>query len=162
LIGIFANHNANAAISSLLNKFTLKQPIMFGSMVGATYLSGKEFKMGADLLTTTIRLNDGRIINPLSNLSEFLSASVDAVKDPVLNFMNLNTITADTGAMLARVGYSMEDIALLFNQPIIRSLCELHLRGNDFNITNSVVKLKNEYVQILSDMGSEYEKETNM
>jgi hypothetical protein len=58
------------------------------------------------------------------NMAEFLAASVDAVKDPVLNFLNLNTLTADAGALLARLGYTTKEIGLLFNQPIIRQVCE--------------------------------------
>ena len=58
-----------------------------------------------------------------TNVAEYLAASVDAVKDPVLNFLNLNLITADAGALLARIGYTPNEIGLLFNQPIIKDLC---------------------------------------
>jgi hypothetical protein len=56
-------------------------------------------------------------------MAEFLAASVDAVKDPTLGYLNLNTLTAAPGAMLARLGYTMDEIALLFNQPIIKEIC---------------------------------------
>lgn len=106
LIGIFANQNTNHAFSSLMSEFTLKNPIRFA---GHSY---------NDLLYAP----EG--IDVDLNVAEFLAASVDAVKDPVLNFLNLNTITADAGAVLARIGYTTQEIGLLFNQPIIKEICE--------------------------------------
>jgi hypothetical protein len=106
LIGIFANQNTNHAFSSLMSEFTLKDPIRFA---GHSY---------NDLLHAP------KGVNVDLNVAEFLAASVDAVKDPVLNFLNLNTITADAGAVLARIGYTTQEIGLLFNQPIIKEICE--------------------------------------
>lgn len=108
LIGIFANQNTNHAFSSLMQAFYLKKPIAFG-----------EHPEG---LSDMLHKTDYEAID--SNMAEFLAASVDAVKDPVLNFLNLNTITADAGAVLARLGYSIRDVGLLFNQPIIKEICE--------------------------------------
>lgn len=106
LIGIFANQNTNHAFSSLMSEFTLKDPIRFA---GHSYNDLLHAPKGIDVDL---------------NVAEFLAASVDAVKDPVLNFLNLNTITADAGAVLARLGYTTQEIGLLFNQPIIKEICE--------------------------------------
>lgn len=106
LIGIFANQNTNHAFSSLMKEFTLKEPIRFA---GHSYNDLLHAPKGIDVDL---------------NVAEFLAASVDAVKDPVLNFLNLNTITADAGAVLARIGYTTQEIGLLFNQPIIKEICE--------------------------------------
>ena len=106
LIGIFANQNTNHAFSSLMSEFTLKEPIKFA---GHSYNDLLHAPKGIDVDL---------------NVAEFLAASVDAVKDPVLNFLNLNTITADAGAVLARIGYTTQEIGLLFNQPIIKEICE--------------------------------------
>lgn len=119
LIGIFANQNTNHAFASLMEEFYLKEAISFA---GKTY---------ADLL------HNSEIDTSLS-VAEFLAASVDAVKDPVLGFLNLNTITADAGAMLARLGFTTEDIGLLFNQPIIKDICEYSF-NNDMSDINSVI-----------------------
>lgn len=117
LIGIFANQNANHAFASSMNVFRLKKPISF---------CGKEKK---DLLHKDPE--DAAIIDLY--MAEFLAASVDAVKDPVLNYLNLNTITADAGAVLARLGYNTKEIGLLFNQPIIRMVCEETFNNNRSN-----------------------------
>lgn len=106
LIGIFANQNTNHAFSSLMSEFALKDPIRFA---GHSYNDLLHAPKGIDVDL---------------NVAEFLAASVDAVKDPVLNFLNLNTITADAGAVLARIGYTTQEIGLLFNQPIIKEICE--------------------------------------
>lgn len=112
LIGIFANQNVNHAFASLMQSYVLNKPIAFGSYV--------DYGL-SDL-----------IHNPMAGqtTAEFLAASVDAVKDPVLNFLNLNVITADSGAVLARLGYSSLEIGLLFNQPAIKFICEQSFNYN--------------------------------
>lgn len=112
LIGIFANQNVNHAFASLMQSYVVNKPIAFGSHANEGL---------SDL-----------IHNPLAGqtTAEFLAASVDAVKDPVLNFLNLNVITADAGAVLARLGYSSTEIGLLFNQPAIVYICEQSLNRN--------------------------------
>lgn len=125
LIGIFANHNTHHAfISSLAEcKFDLKTgSIAFGNHPEGLY----------DLLHAP----NGA--DTFLSMAEYLASSVDAVKDPVLNFLNLNTLTADSGALLSRLGYSFEEIGLLFNQPIIKELCEYCVDNNITDITNGI------------------------
>lgn len=112
LIGVFANQNTNHAFSSLLHTFILKNPIEFA---GHSYYDLIHGPQGVDVDL---------------NIAELLSASVDTVKDPVLNFLNLNTITADAGAVLARIGYTTQEIGLLFNQPIIKEICDYSFNNN--------------------------------
>lgn len=126
LIGIFANQNTNHAFASLMDEFYLKEPISFA---GKSYF---------DLL------HNSEVDTSLT-VAEFLSASVDAVKDPVLNFLNLNTITADAGAMLARLGYTTEDIGLLFNQPIIKDICEYSFNNGVSNIDTVIRNVLDTY-----------------
>lgn len=108
LIGIFANQNTNHAFASLMSEFKLRTPI---AICG--------HNEGFDDL-----LHAPEGTNPSLNVAECLAASVDAVKDPVLNYLNFNTVTADAGALLARLGYTGEEIGIFLNQPIIRELCE--------------------------------------
>ena len=109
LIGIFANQNTNHVYASTMHSLMLAEPLYFGNHTEFglnDFLHGPE---GVDVDT---------------NVAEYLAASVDAVKDPVLNFLNLNLITADAGALLARIGYTPQEIGLLFNQPIIKDICD--------------------------------------
>lgn len=117
LIGIFANHNTNHAYSSIMNTFAVATPIKFGSHS----ING---------LSDLKNINN----NALTQIHELLSSSVDAVKDPVLNYLNLNIFTADSGALLTRLGYDFEEIGLLFNQPIIK---EIVLYGEREGVTIS-------------------------
>ena len=119
LIGIFANQNTNNAIASLMKEFSLVQPIAFGNHPNGL----------------------SNLLNPNALTKELLAAAVDAVKDPVLNFLNLNTITADSAGMLCRLGYSFEEIGLLMNQPIIRKLCEYCMDNNMSDIDTAIDNL---------------------
>lgn len=107
LIGIFANQNTNHAFASLMKEFRLDNTTI--AFAGHSY---KDF----------LHAPNGVDVN--LHVAELLAASVDAVKDPVLNFLNLNTVTADSGAMLIRLGYTPLEVGLLFNQPIIKELCD--------------------------------------
>lgn len=135
LIGIFANHNTNHAFASLMKKFRIKS----GSEIefaGHTILDGYGFDL----------LHGPKGVDVDLNLAEFLAASVDAVKDPVLNFLNFNTLTADSGALLARVGYNTMEIGLLFNQPIIKEVCE-YAFNNGLRLDDAIRDVTKQYSQ---------------
>nr|DAI58698.1 MAG TPA: hypothetical protein [Crassvirales sp.] len=80
----------------MLHKYELNSPIAFGN-----HMDGLK-----DLIHSP---------NAKKTCAELLAASVDAVKDPVLNYLNLNETTADAAAVLARLGYSTTEIGLLLN-----------------------------------------------
>ena len=122
LIGIFANQNANHAMASLMKEFRLTNPIAFGKH-------------------TTGLIN---LLNPEALTKELLAAAVDAVKEPSLNFLNLNTITADSAGMLCRLGYSSEEIGLLMNQPIIRRFCNYCMNNNFRDIDTAINNILDE------------------
>lgn len=131
LIGIFANQNTNHAFASLMKSFKISKPIEFA---GHSYGDGR--------FSDFLHAPNGVDVD--LNVAEFLSASVDAVKDPVLNFMNLNTLTADTGAVLARIGYTTTEIGMLFNQPIIKEVCEYSF-NNSVGIDTAIREIREKY-----------------
>lgn len=135
LIGIFANQNTNHAFTSLMKSFRLKKAIAFA---GHSYGDG----------LTSDFLQAPRGVNVDLHVAELLAASVDAVKDPVLNFLNLNTVTADSGAMLTRIGYTPTEIGLLFNQPIIKELCDFCF-NNNMSTKAAIGILMNKYTKKL-------------
>ena len=131
LIGIFANQNTNHAFASLMKSFKISKPIEFA---GHSYGDGK--------FSDFLHAPNGVDVD--LNVAEFLAASVDAVKDPVLNFMNLNTLTADAGAVLARIGYTTTEIGMLFNQPIIKEVCEYSF-NNSVGIDTAIREIREKY-----------------
>lgn len=106
-IGIFANHSTNMVYSQALYSMSLKTDKEISMMV-----NGKLAKY-SDL----IHNEDGKLY-----IAELLAASVDAVKDPVLNFLNINTYTANTAALMARLGINPLQIGLFLNQPVIKDV----------------------------------------
>lgn len=110
LIGIFANHNTNHAFARLMYSMRLKTDEFGKASFGFAGHNYSDF------------LNTPEGVDVTRNIAEFLAASVDAVKDPVLNFLNLNTVTADVGATLIRLGYTMKEVGALLNQPVIKRL----------------------------------------
>lgn len=157
LIGIFANDSVNNFISKGLKTFKITDPknrILFGSLKDAvTEVDGvtediDTNDLGLSFLHTTV---NGVLIK--RTLAELLAASVDAVKDPVLNFLNLNSITADAAAMLARLGYTTRDIGLLLNQPVIKDMCRFMKRTGETSVRRALTRmLSNRGVQGASAM----------
>jgi hypothetical protein len=54
------------------------------------------------------------------NCANFSAASVDNVKDPVLADLMQNTETANVAGFMLRAGMSIEEVGLLFSQPVVR------------------------------------------
>lgn len=57
--------------------------------------------------------------------SEFYAASVDAVKDPVLDGLKQNMRTVGVLNTMLRIGFTIQEAALLFNQPEIREAADV-------------------------------------
>lgn len=130
LIGIFANQNTNHVYCAGLSQLTLNTPIAFGQYA----------ETGLDDL-----INAPEGVDTYRTLAELLAASVDAVKDPVLGYMNLNTLTANAACLLGRLGYDFFDIGLLLNQPVIKYVCNYAQENDlplDYAINNFTASIK--------------------
>lgn len=135
VIGIMANHNTNAVYSKAMNRLALREPI----------------KIFGEVLQDLNSSNTGR--DYMLTLAELLASSVDAVKTPVLNFLNINSYTANTAALLARLGLSTEEIGLFLNQPIIREVCEFASNSGNNSVSNAIDRIADKYKL---DMKGEY------
>lgn len=126
MIGIYANHNANHA----LIQHTDLELNDYGTFV----LNGDERKSLHD-----IKAKNGGFIT--RNVSGFLAASVDNVKDPVLASLNQNTFTADASMLLARLGYNPTEIGVLMAQPIVKEITQAYFReSRDGKSKNSIIE----------------------
>ena len=130
LIGIFANQNTHHVFCSALERLALKDAIAFGDHPDGL---GNFLHKGDDAAEIDV------------NMAELLAAAVDAVKDPVLNYLNLNLVTADSAAVLFRLGYSQKEVGLLLNQPIIKDLCE-EVANNGTTVEVAINKISKQYV----------------
>lgn len=135
LIGIYANHNANHALMQD-TQLELSDKGTFN------FLYGGNNKLKS---LHSIKAPDGSYIS--RNNAGFLAASVDAVKDPVLNYMNLNTFTADASMLLSRLGYTPNEIGMLLSQPIVQKMTELYFRENKNGMSKEDIidKIMTEY-----------------
>ena len=99
LIGIYANHNVAHALCQGSN-LQLKKPVVF---------NGKKYQSFGNIYDTS-----GRRIS--RNIAEFLAASVDNAKDPVLAKLWQNDHTASATCFLLRLGVPIKEIIDCFKQ----------------------------------------------
>ena len=121
MIGIYANNNANHAMA----QHTTLECIPF-TLNGVTYSSLHNIKNAAGNYITR-------------NISNFLAASVDNVKDPVLRDLMQNTITGDVTCFLLRAGVEPNEVGLLMNQPIVKDIIKA-LKENEFKDRKTVIE----------------------
>ena len=129
LIGIYANDSSNYNIFANIKSMKLTgTPIIFGSMINSDIPEGGVNMLVKESLGKTTK----------QKLAELLAAAVDAVKDPVLNYLNLDSVTGEAATVLIRMGYDTIDIGLLFNQPIIAETLTLMKREGISNTTVAI------------------------
>ena len=90
--------------------------------------------------------NEGTLIG--KTLGSLVSASADAVKDPILNLMNINMTTAGMLNTMLRLGMTFEDAALFLSQDIIERTLNKFNRENLTNyesLSNIIGKWLTEY-----------------
>lgn len=135
LIGIFANNNTSHAFLSMQNiTFNMKK---YGNFT----FNGVTISDTSNNRIDKLIGKDGSLIS--KTIAGFLAASVDAVKDPVLNYMNLNTMTAGPAMVLARLGFDSDSIGLLLTQPIIEDLSnEFFKRNNEGYVSIESIIMK--------------------
>lgn len=115
LIGIFAvNRTAHAVIENegymvnVDNACRLTEPFTVAGMV----FGGN---MPIDVRIDKTGQSVGKVLGSL------VASAADAVKDPVLNLMNINSNTANILNTLVRMGMSFDDVALFLSQRAITS-----------------------------------------
>ena len=129
LIGIYANDSSNYNIFANIKSMKLTgTPIIFGSMINSDIPEGGVNMLVKESLGKTTK----------QKLAELLAAAVDAVKDPVLNYLNLDSVTGEAATVLIRMGYDTVDVGLLFNQPIIAETLTLMQREGISNTTVAI------------------------
>lgn len=146
LIGIFAvNKIAHAVLEA--NDFYVDIPEICGSdfAIGDT-----EFK---DRMKVDPRYDtNGSIIGKV--LGSLVGASADAVKDPVLNLMNINITTAGMLNTMVRLGVPFEDAALFLSQDIVTRVIDEYNKRNLSNYAS--------IDDVINDFMEDIEKRTGL
>lgn len=110
----------------------------------------------------------GRWISEL--LSEALTGFVDAAKDPFVFELNLSLATAGTWFYLQKLGVPVQDIAYLFNQPIVEQYMKEDAKnrtyfkktnGDNLNKFMMMMKVAAPYMDKIPSLKGEYEKILN-
>ena len=144
LIGIFAQANVSHAFISLVERTSLNIPQENAFRLNGIQVGGDEFFID-EVLTRD------KSINISNNLAALLAASVDAVKDPILNLININIDTANLVTSLLRMGFNMQTVSLLCGQPVIKDLIkEYNIKKADgiYVDINSIIDKK---IELMSD-----------
>lgn len=129
LIGMFAVHKvAHAVLESdgymlnIDNICSLKEPFTITDM-----------EFGGDMVFDAKYDRNGQLIG--KTLGCLVASAVDAVKDPVLNLMNINGSTANYLNALVRMGMPFDDAALFLSQSAITEALSRYNRENITNFT---------------------------
>lgn len=88
-------------------------------------------------------------------LGSLVGASADAVKDPVLNLMNINMNTVNILTTLVRMGMPFDDAALFLSQDIISKMLRRFERGNIGNYTSIQSVISDMIAEMKEDMGKD-------
>ena len=130
LIGAFANNNVSHGFISLLEG---------DDAINLALDDNKSFRFNGVIVQNN-RLDNSLALNGIDriskNIANFLSASVDAVKDNALAGLNMNTATVNPAMVLARLGFDLESIGLFFSNPIIVETVEKYFIQQDISFTD--------------------------
>ena len=155
LIGVFAVANVSHAFMALgegnaeINcKFYDKVVAINNHQFGYVGINkkGKPEVMGSFNIDPIYGYSGERVSRILAQL---LAASVDAVKDPVLNLLNINLKSVNLAVTLARMGFDIQTISLFMNQPSIKNVIEQSIL-NDSDLSVEIEKEINRLQNITS------------
>ena len=111
IIGIMANHSVTSVFREVMGVFELKVPLKIGEESFLSFIDTAHHK-------------------GIRTIGQLITASVDAVKTPVLNEFNINMHTANVAATMASLGISDMLINLILNHPAVHELCEFMDNNN--------------------------------
>lgn len=130
-------YEQNNAAGALIGIFAVdKVAHAFLGNDGLTYhgiKKGRAFSIGG------IQIRNGVDIDPILNrkgqyigkiLGSLVASAADAVKDPVLNLMNINGTTAATLCTMVRLGIPFETAALFLSSRTVKELLNIQAREN--------------------------------
>lgn len=131
LIGVFAQANVSHAFVSLLYDGSFVPTINIDESIKLRLLdrNGSEH-----IITGDVPIDNEWDWSGLKRISavlaECIGASVDAVKDPIFNLMNINMATVNVFSTMIRFGWDTDSMAWFLTTPIIKELVKRYNRLN--------------------------------
>ena len=112
-------------------------------------IMGKQF--GGKMEFDPMLDDEGNVIG--KTLGSHVAAAADAAKEPCMNLLNINSMTANVHSTLIRLGMPFRHASLFLAQPVIRELLD---RYNKRNLTDfaSLDTILNEYIQEFREEGN--------
>lgn len=135
LIGVFAQANVSHAIVGMSDVPAEIQIPEGGAFTvnGQSYFEQHRYRVDQEYgLDNATRIS--------AVLAQLLASSVDAVKDPVLNLLNINMDTVNVAVTLVRLGHDLEFIGMFLTHPIIRKLINRYNVEQASGSTNSLMQ----------------------
>lgn len=135
LIGVFAQANVSHAIVGMSDvPAEIQIPEGCGFTInGKNYIENNRYRVDQEYgLDNATRIS--------AVLAQLLASSVDAVKDPVLNLLNINMDTVNVAVTLVRLGHDLEFIGMFLTHPIIRKLINRYNVEQASGSTNSLMQ----------------------
>ena len=148
LIGIIANHTSNHYVRQgtniNLNPIVTKEGILNRFTINGHFYTNLHGSVKPD--------NSGFISKSYGCT---LAASVDAIKDPVLNALNYNTTTADAGLTLTGLGYNEDEIGFFLRQPAIEEFVDSFEKAERGTSKNEILEtILNKYKDLSQTFGN--------
>ena len=147
LIGIFALANISHAFTNMLAP--QQRTFMINDKKGFV-IDGRQF-------SDMVYIDDEYMINNLTRISNelatFLAASVDAVKDPILNLLGINMDTVNVLTSLVRMGVDTETVCFMLTHPAVRNLMNRYQAQDSVKSFSKFLKM---------ELASMIEKEPNL
>lgn len=142
-------YEQNNAAGALIGIFAVDK--VAHAFLGNDNLTYHGLKRGRDFSIDGIQIRNGVEIDPVLNrkgqyigkiLGSLVASAADAVKDPVLNLMNINGTTAATLCTMVRLGIPFETAALFLSSKVIKDCLSIQARENlnKFTTLNDVIK----------------------
>lgn len=141
-------YEQNNAAGALIGIFAVDK--VAHAFLGNDGLTYHGIKKGREFIIVGIQIRNGVDIDPVLNrkgqyigkiLGSLVASAADAVKDPVLNLMNINGTTAATLCTMIRLGIPFETAALFISSRTIKELLNIQAKENltKFTTLSSII-----------------------
>lgn len=132
LIGVFAQANISHAFVSMLDNAGQVPTINVSDELAFTVVDSRGVEHHIkDNIPFDTEYDWSGVKRISTTFAELIGASVDSVKDPVFNLMNVNMSTVNVLATMLRMGWDIDSIAWFLTTPIIKELVKKYSLANE-------------------------------